>query len=76
MRDEMRSENVKAFPFEHQKFLPKEFSGNPTVICIYGNKVVNFLYGESLFAFVIESKELADNYKSYHKYLWDKVARE
>ena len=27
-------------------------------------------------AFVIESKELSDNYKRYHKYLWDNVAKE
>ncbi|MBI2106541.1 helix-turn-helix domain-containing protein [Candidatus Woesearchaeota archaeon] len=58
-----------------RRFLPSEFSGNPTVIAIYGNKVVNFLFGENLFAFVIESKELAENYKEYHKYLWENVAK-
>jgi len=57
------------------KFLPKEFSGNPTVTAVYGNKVVQFLFGDFLFAFVIESKELAENYKNYHKYLW-KIAKE
>jgi len=56
------------------KCLPKEFSGAPTVICVYGNRVVNFLFGEDLFAFVIESKELADNYRAYHHYLWENVA--
>ncbi len=60
---------------EDIKFLPKEFSGNPTVIGIYGNKVTNFIFGDEFFAFVIESKELAENYKRYHKYLWDKVAK-
>ncbi len=75
MRNEIRQELYKPLLFEHIKFLPEEFSGNPAVICIYGNKVINFLYGESLFAFVIESKELADNYRSYHKYLWNKVAK-
>ncbi|MCX6777755.1 MAG: hypothetical protein NT157_02620 [Candidatus Micrarchaeota archaeon] len=73
LRHEMRRE-VKPMPLEHAKFLPKEFSGNPTVICIYGNKVVNFLYGDRLFAFVIESKELAESYVRYHEYLWDSVA--
>ena len=57
------------------KFLPKEFSGSPTVTVIYGNKVAQFLFGEKLFAFVIESKELAENYKAYHKYLWNNVAK-
>lgn len=62
--------------FPNRKFLPKEFSGAPTVTVIYENKVVQFLYGENIFAFVIQSKELAENYKKYHKYLWDKVAKE
>ncbi len=66
---------IKPYQHEHLRFLPREFSANPTVICIYGDKVVNFLYGENLFAFVIESKELAENYRAYHKYLWDKVAK-
>ncbi|MBU2431937.1 MAG: hypothetical protein KKH99_14685 [Proteobacteria bacterium] len=57
------------------KVLPKEFSGNPNVIVIYGNKVVNLSWGEEIFAFMMESKEIAENYKKYHKYLWDKVAK-
>jgi sugar-specific transcriptional regulator TrmB len=66
---------VKPMPFEYIKFLPEEFSGNPSVICVYGNKTVNFLLGEDFFAFVIESKEIAENHKRYHKYLWDNVAK-
>jgi len=57
------------------KFLPQEFSGNHTVTAIYGDKMVQMLLGDSLFAFVIESKELAENYKAYHKYLWNNVAK-
>ncbi len=74
LRHELKKE-VIPYPLEQTKFLPEEFSGSPTVIGIYGNKVVNFLFGENLFAFVIESKELAENYKRYHKYLWEKVAK-
>lgn len=74
LRNEMK-EGIEKFEHELIKFLPKEFSGNPTVIGIYNNKVVNFLLGENLFAFVTESNELAENYKKYHKYLWDKVAK-
>ena len=73
MRHEMRKE-VKQMALEQIKFLPKEFSGNPTVICVYGNKTVNFLFGEDFFAFLIESKQIAENYKKYHKYLWDNMA--
>ena len=56
------------------KYLPKEFSGGPSVVFIFGNKIVNVLWGEEWFAFMIESKEIADNYKKYHKYLWEYVA--
>ncbi len=73
-RIEMKKE-IEPFQLEHLRFLPKEFSANPIVIGIYGNKVVNFLYNENLFAFVIESKELAENYRIYHKYLWDHIAK-
>ena len=73
-RNEFRNK-IKLYRYEKIKFLPAEFSGNPTVIAIYGNKVVNFIFGKEVFAFVIESEELAENYKKYHKYLWDNVAR-
>ena len=57
------------------KFLPKELSANPIVIIIYGDKVVNLSWGKEIFAFSIESKEMAENYKKYHKYLWDSLAK-
>jgi predicted transcriptional regulator len=57
------------------KYLPKEFSGSPSVVFIFGNKIVNVLWGEEWFAFMIESKEIAQNYKKYHKYLWNNIAR-
>lgn len=74
-RYEWKDEINHPLVYETGKYLPKEFSGNPTVIGIHGNKVTNFIFGEEFFAFVIESKELAENYKSYHKYLWDNVAK-
>ena len=73
LRYELRRE-IKPMPLEYVKFLPKEFSGNPTVIGVYGDKVVNFLFGDYFFAFLIENKGLAENYRLYHKYLWDNVA--
>lgn len=76
-RAELRKE-VKQDPFvlEETKFLPKEFSANPNVIFIYGNKVANVLWTKDFFAFVIESKDIAENYKKYHNYLWNNVAKE
>lgn len=56
------------------KYLPEELTGGPSVIFIYGNKIANVIWGEEIFAFVIESKEIAENYKKYFKYLWDNVA--
>lgn len=74
MRYELREE-YKPFQFEEVKFLPKEFSGAPTVIGIFGNKVAQLLLGEEIFVFVTESKELAENYKNYFNFLWNKVAK-
>lgn len=74
MRYEMRKE-TKPYSLEELRFLPKAFSGNPTVLGVHGNKAVNYLLGEDFFAFVLESKELAENYKRYHKYLWENVAK-
>lgn len=73
LRHDMRGK-AKAMPLEHMKFLPEEFSGNPSVIGIYGSKVADFVFGDELFAFVIESRAIAENYVRYHKYLWNKVA--
>ena len=74
LREEMKKE-VKPEKYEFIKFLPEEFSVNPLVIFIYGNKVANVLWSPDFFAFLIESKEIAENYKKYHKYLWDNIAK-
>ena len=73
IRYELRNE-IKPLKYEFVKVLPKEFSANPNVIFIWGSKVANVLFEDEFFAFVIESKQIADNYKKYHKYLWDNVA--
>ena len=74
VRDELRG-TVPKNRFLKVKFLPKEFSGNPVVIITYGNKVANLSWQDEWFAFIIESKEIAENYKKYHQYLWSKVAK-
>jgi len=73
-REDKRKE-VDRKLFTTSKFLPPEFSGNPTVTVAYGNKVAQMLLGEKISVFVITSKELAENYKTYHKFLWDNVAK-
>lgn len=52
------------------KYLPKDLSVNPSVVFIFGNKVANVLWGEEWFAFMIESKEIAESYRKYFSYLW------
>lgn len=74
VRHELRGQ-IKKLKYESIKFLPKAFSTNPNVIFIWGNKVANVLFEEEFFAFVIESKQITENYKKYHKYLWDNVAK-
>lgn len=61
--------------FTEAKVLPEEFSGNPVVTVVYGNKVAQMMLGENISVFVITNQELADNYKKYYKYLWDNVAK-
>jgi sugar-specific transcriptional regulator TrmB len=75
-REEIKQiKNFKKDKITDWKFLPMEFSGNPTVTVIYGNKVAQMLLGDNISVFVIESKELAENYKKYHQFLLDKVAK-
>jgi len=73
-RYELRSEKIPDKNLMTVKFLPKEFSGNPCVIFIYGNKVVNVLWTNQFFAFSIESKEIAENYVRYFNFLWKTIA--
>ncbi len=73
-RYETRKEVDKKL-FSNSKFLPPEFSGNPTVTVVYGNRVAQMLLGDNMTVFVIRSKELADNYRMYHTFLWNNVAK-
>jgi len=66
----------RPYAYSKAKVLSKEFSGNPIVTVVYENKVAQMLFGENITVFVIQSKELAENYKKYHKFLWDKVAKD
>jgi sugar-specific transcriptional regulator TrmB len=70
VRHELAKEATPEGKYISVKFLPKEFSGNPNVIFIYGNKVVNVLWGKEFFAFMVESKEVSENYRRYFDYLW------
>jgi sugar-specific transcriptional regulator TrmB len=75
LRHEMRGEIKKPYELEEMRFLPEEFSGNPVVIAVFGDKTANFIFGDEIFASVVESRKLAENYRRYHRYLWDNVAK-
>ena len=51
-RYELKKE-AKQLPLEVIKILPKEFSGYPNVVFIYGNKIANVLLSEDFFSFFI-----------------------
>jgi len=74
VRYEYRNDPLPEKKLMHVKILPKEFSGNPVVVYIYGNKVANVSWEKQEFSFVIENKEIAENYLRFHQYLWNKVA--
>ena len=54
------------------RFLPKEHS-YPTATFIYGDTVALFVLTEYPTAFLIESKEVAESYRSYFDLLWKRA---
>jgi len=54
------------------RFLPKEYT-YPTATFIYGDKVAFFVFTDYPTAFLIESKEVAESFRSYFKLLWNKA---
>ena len=64
-----KKEKLKYYEY---KVLPPEFEG-PHFIAIYGSNVANLLWNEPMFAFVIESEQVAKNYHNYFKFLWKRL---
>ncbi|MDP2924897.1 MAG: helix-turn-helix domain-containing protein [Nanoarchaeota archaeon] len=69
-----QKKELKKTQYYEYKTLPPEFH-SPNIICIFGDKVVNMLWSHSLFAFVIQNKEIADSYLRYFKFLWNAIER-
>lgn len=74
-RGDAKRPKKEVLPLETKKFLPPDFNSNPVVTAIFGNSIVNFIYKEDFFTIVIQSKDLADHYRMYFKYLWKNVAK-
>jgi HTH-type transcriptional regulator, sugar sensing transcriptional regulator len=55
--------------FYEYRWLPQELA-SPNVICVYGDKVANILWGKETTITVIERREVAEYYKKYFTLLW------
>ncbi|MBT4604288.1 hypothetical protein HOC01_01495 [archaeon] len=66
-----KRESVKYY--EH-RVLPPELS-SPHVICFYGNKVANIIWGKRTTITIIDDKTVFSGYKKYFDYLWKKAAQ-
>ena len=49
--------------------LPKDLK-SPMVMIMFGNKVIQVLWGKQSFAFVLESKEIHEAFMKYFNYFW------
>ena len=65
---------VPVWKLNNIRFVSKEYQ-SPAVTMIYGDKVAIFIDEEPFFIIVIESKKLAQSYRSYFNLIW-KIAKE
>lgn len=56
--------------FYEYKELPKGMY-TPMVFIIFGNKVVQILWGKQSFAFVLESEKIKESFMRYFDYFWN-----
>jgi sugar-specific transcriptional regulator TrmB len=74
-RREIRDVETLKEKFVESRLLPRELSGPPNVIWIYGNKVVNVLWTDTPVAFVLSDKNISDSYRKYFQFLWKRSAQ-
>jgi len=74
--EELRASPMIKEKLIETKFLPKELTGPPNVIWIYGNKIVNILWINMPIAFVVNNREIAESYRKYFNFLWRKIAKD
>ena len=66
---ELTGKKVAELPLSTVRYLPKEFS-NPSTLFIFGDYVINLLWSDMPFAFLIKSKDIAKSYNNYFKMIW------
>ena len=68
---------IMKFVGKPYKFLPKEYS-SPTMVDIFGDYVVTFVgvsighLPEEPVMFVLKSRKLADGYRKWFRFIWDR----
>ncbi len=66
---ELKNKEIIKMPLSTIKFLPKEYS-SPSTLLIFGDYVVNLLWSDTPFAFLIKSKDVVKSYNNYFKVIW------
>ena len=63
-----KTEQVK-IAYTKFRYIPDKFA-SPTTTFVYGDKTAIIIWGETLIANLITSKEVADSYRKYFGLLW------
>ncbi len=66
---ELEKKKITKIPYSKIKFLSKEHS-SPATLFIFGDYVINLLWEDVPFAFLIKSKGIAKSYENYFKIIW------
>ena len=64
-----KGENPIETKLNHYKWIPEEYS-LPSSTIVYGDKTATIIWSGAPLGIIINSKEVADSYKSYFKLLW------
>ena len=72
-REEMREGLIANARFVEMKYFSKSTlsPASPNVIWIYGDKVVNVLWGKDPVAFSVQNAKINKNYRDYFRHLWN-----
>ncbi len=62
-------EQPHSLKYYQARILPEQVT-NPSVILMYGDKVINIIWKENPLITVIENKEIKEHYLRYFEYLW------
>ncbi|MFH1211357.1 MAG: helix-turn-helix domain-containing protein [Candidatus Woesearchaeota archaeon] len=67
--DELRNKEITKIPFSEIRYMPRSFS-SPSTLFIFGDYIVNLLWADIPFAFVINSAKIGKSYRNYFKLIW------